>query len=399
MADAHFFRHDFARADETVAAALALSETLDDPGLRVGAQATATSIAMAQGRTDEAGRRCDAVLALTGWQPNVASEEDPVVAGARLGTLGWVGLLRTMQGDSARATPAIEASLRLGQELHNPFLTGRSRFALAMSLGNQGRYDEALATLREALRLAEEAGDRYFLPRLLNTAGWVYSDLGDLRQAEDWNRRSIAAARETGWLEAEANARVNLGADALRRGDAAAAREELAQAAALVDRDGWFTWRYRLRLLVGLGELSLLEGNPDQALAFARDALVRAEATTSRKHAGRAWLLIGQATLAAGGPGEEALRQVERAHALARATGNPPLLWASGVELAGLRARLGREAETEVLQKQLRASVDAVVGSVQDAALRNSLSRSPLVEAIIAGAWAFRPNPGTIIPR
>jgi DNA-binding SARP family transcriptional activator len=395
LADAHFFRHDFARAEEKVAAALSLSEALDDSRLRVGAQATAASIAMAQGRTDEAERHCDAVLALTGWQPSLAGEEDPVVAGARLGTLGWVGLLRTMQGDSQQAMPAIEASLGLGQELHNPFLTGRSRFALAMSLGNQGRYSDALSTLREALRLAEEAGDRYFLPRLLNTVGWVYSDLGDLRQAEEWNRRSIAVARETGWLEAEANARVNLGTDALRRDDRDAAREELAQAAELVDRDGWFTWRYRLRLIVGLGELSLLDGNLDQAGAFARAALTQAEATTSRKHAGRAWLLLSRVVLATGGSPEEALRHVEQAYGLARATGNPPLLWASGVELARLR----READAEALQEELRASVESVVGSVQDAALRSSLSQSPLVQAISAGAWASRPRPGTIIPR
>jgi predicted ATPase/DNA-binding SARP family transcriptional activator len=398
LADAHFFRHDFARAEEKAVEALRIAETLDDPSLRVGAQAIAASIAMAQGQTDDAERHCDAVLALTGWQPSVAGEENPTMAGARLGTLGWVGLLRTMQGDYERARPAIEASLQLGHDLHNPFLTGRSCFALAMSLGNQGRYDEALATLREALRLAEDAGDRYFLPRLLNTVGWVYSDLGDLRKAEDWNRRSIAAARETGWLEAEANARVNLGADALRRGDQVAAREELAQAAALVDRDGWFTWRYRIRLIVGLGELSLLEGRPETALTFARDALARADSTTSRKHAGRAWLLIGRAMLAAGGPAEEALRHLEQAHALARATGNPPLLWDSGVELARLRARLGREADAEELTKELRASVDAALGRVQDASLRSSLSRSPLVEAIITGADASRPNPQTIIP-
>ena len=385
MADAYFFRHDFAHAEEKAATALALAEGPDVATLQVGAQAAAASIAMAQGQTDEAERHCRAVLALTGWQPDSGVEEDPIIAGARLGTLGWVGLLGTMQGDHERARPAIEASLRLGQAAHNPFLTGRSRFALAMSLGNQGRYDEALATLREALQLADEAGDRYFLPRLLNTAGWVYSELGDLRQAEDWNRRSIAVARETGWLEAEANARVNLGTDALRRGDRAGAREELEQAAALVDRDGWFTWRYRIRLLVGLGELSLLEGKPERAMAFAQDALARAQATTARKHAGRARLLIARIILAASGPPEEALRHIEKAHAIARATGNPPLLWASGIELVRLNIALAREAETEVLRKELRASVDAVLGRIQVAALRSSLSSSHLVQAITDG--------------
>lgn len=385
LADASFFRHAFEPADRLAAEALRRAEDLGNRGLRAGSLVTAASVAIAQGRTEDAQRHCLAVLDLVGEGP-AESGDELVVAGARLNALGWLGMLHEFQGDHEQARPAIDASLRLGRDLHNPFLTGRSRFVLAMSLGNQGRYDEALVTLREALRLAEEAGDRYFLPRLLNTIGWVYADLGDPRQAEDWNRRSIAVARETGWLEAEANARVNLGTDALRRGDRATARAELEQAAALVERDDWFTWRYRIRLLVGMGELSLLEGIPQRALAFARDALARAEATNARKHAGRAWLLSARALLAAGGPAEEAMRQVEHAHALARATGNPQLLWASGIELARLHARLRHEADVEALQQDLNASVNAVLGSIQDAALRSSLSRSPLVEAI-RNAW------------
>jgi DNA-binding SARP family transcriptional activator len=386
LADAHFWRHDFGRAESLAAEALDLSKELDDRGLLTGTLVSATSVAMAQGRTNDAERHCRAALSLTGEQAPEEGNEEPVVAGARLNALGWVGLLRELQGDHDRALPAIEASLRLGQDLHNPFLTGRSRFALGMSLGNRGRYEEALATLKEALRLAEEAGDRYFLPRLPNTIGWIYSELGDLAQAEDWNRRSIAAGRETGWLEAEANARINLGSDAALRGNHRRAREEFERAAALIERDEWFTWRYRMRLLVGLGELALLDGAHERVLNFAQKALSLAEPTGSRKHAGRAWLLIGRALLAAGASPGEALAHMQRARNLARSTGHPALLWTSSAELAQLYSRLGRESEAAACRGEAVASVTTVADGIGDASLRRSLLGTPTIQAVLAGA-------------
>jgi tetratricopeptide (TPR) repeat protein len=386
LADAHFFRHDFEPAERLAAEALGRAEALGDRGLRAGSLATAASVAMARGRTQEAERHCGAVLALTEEQPPAEGGEEPVVAGARLNALGWLGLLREFQGDHEQARPAIETSLRLGHELHNPFLAGRSRFALGMSLGNRGRYEDALATLHDAFQLAEEGGDRYFLPRLPNTIGWVYGELGDPRQAEEWNRRSIALARETGWLEAEANALVNLGSAALGAGQRERARQHFARAAALIDRDEWFTWRYRMRLLVGLGELALQEGAPERALAFAQQALAVAGPTGSRKHAGRAWLLSGRAVLAAGAPLAEALVRVEQARSLARACDHPPLLWSSARQLAALHARLGHTAEAAASLAEARTAVEAVASALHDAALKRTFLGAEAIQRALADA-------------
>ncbi len=384
LADACYWRHEFEPAERLAREALRWAEALGNRGLHAGSLVTAASVAMARGRTDEAEQHCGAVLALTG-EPPPGGDEEPVLAAARLNALGWLGLLHELQGDHERATPAIEASLRLGQTLHNPFLTGRSRFALGMSLGNRGQYEEALAILHEAFRLAEEGGDHYFLPRLPNTIGWIYSELGDLRQAEEWNRRSIALAKETGWLEAEANALVNLGSDALHAGRHQQAREHLERAAALINRDEWFTWRYRMRLLVGLGELALAEGMPERALAFAKQALALAEPTCSRKHAGRAWLLRSRATLAAGGSVEEALVQAAQAHALARASSSPPLSWNSARDLSALHACLGHEAEAAAFDVEAQATIRAVADSIRDAALRRSFLGIEPVRRVLAG--------------
>ena len=291
-------------------------------------------------------------------------------------------MLHEFQSDHQRAAPFIDASLRLGVELHNPFLTGRSRFALGMSLGNRGYYEAALSTLQEALRLAEEGGDRYFLPRLPNTIGWIYSELGDKRQAEEWNQRSVLLARETGWLEAEANALVNLSADALQAGHHAQARDRFEEAAALIERDEWFSWRYRMRLLIGLGELALAEGKPEHADSFAQQALVVAEPTTSRKHAGRARLLRGRALLRSGAPLLEVLSQLQQAQSLARLCDHPPLVWSSASELATLHARLGHESDAAACRAEARAAVNAVAERLHDSVLRRDFLAAEHIQMV-----------------
>jgi DNA-binding SARP family transcriptional activator len=383
LADARYWRHEFERSETLAAEALEVAGELDNQPLRAGGLVTAASVAMARGRTEDAERHCKAVLALTGDRPP-PGDEDPVLAGARLNALGWVGLLREFQCEHEQALPAIEASLRLGLALHNPFLTGRSRFALGMSLGNRGRYEEALTTLHEAFRLAEEGGDRYFLPRLPNTIGWIHSELGDLKQADEWNRRSVALARETGWLEAEANALVNMGVDALRSRRPAQARACLENAAALIDRDEWFTWRYRMRLLIGLGELALEDGSPDDALEFVARALRLAEPTGSRKHLGRALLLSGQAMLAANAPLPDVVARFDRARLVAHATSHPPLTWTTALELADVHDRLGQEVEAAECRAEAEAAVESVLASISDSSRRRTFLGLETVQRALA---------------
>jgi tetratricopeptide (TPR) repeat protein len=141
-----------------------------------------------------------------------------------------------------------------------------------------------------------------------------------------------------------------------------------------------------MRLLVGLGELALLEGAPEKALAFAEQALAVAGPTGSRKHAGRALLLSGRARLAAGAPLAEALAQLEQARSLARACDHPPLLWSSARQLAALHARLGQAAEAAACLAEARAAVEAVAGDIHDLALKRSFLGADPVQRALADA-------------
>lgn len=386
LANAHFWRHDLAAARTFAAEALARAETSADTADVALAQVPVVSAAMAQGQLDEAERGCVAILEQSDRGDaagrGLPAQELSPLTGARLNALGWLGLLHQYRADYARAQPVIEASLQLGQELHNPFLTLRSRFALTLSLGNRARFDEALDGALEALRLAEEARDRYWLPRLPNTIGWLYAELGDERAARDWNQRSVAIARETGWLEAEANARVNLGTDLVRAGQPAAAREELEAAAALLDRDEWFRWRYRMRLTIGLGLLALVQGEPERAVALAGQALAQTRQHGARKHEARAHVLMGRALLAAGASGERAGAAFERALTLAEAIGHPALDWEAAAALAEVRAAMGRDAEAEALRTRAARDITATAAAIRDPARRRlflAQSAAPVV--------------------
>lgn len=375
LAEAYFWRHDLMTAQEQAAAALALAQTLDDPALIALARLPASNTAMARGQVDVAEENCAAILdlldTLPAGAPGVAVAA-PALAGVRLQVLGWLGLAHEFRADYARALPTIEASLRQGRELHNPFIVGRSRFALGLSLGNQGRYEEALAVFHEALRLAEEAGDRYWRPRLPNCIGWIYAELGDEEAAREWNLRSLPLARETGWLEAEANARVNLGADFVRAGQPVAAREHFEAATALLARDEWFRWRYRMRLLIGLGLLALYEGEPERALAFAGEALSLTALSGSRKHQARAHLLAGQALRSAGAPADQALAAYQQALDLARTIQHPALRWQTEYALADLHASLHYEEAAASHQAAAAAIIAATASAIRDPALRRS---------------------------
>ena len=53
-----------------------------------------------------------------------------------------------------------------------------------------GNYDAALAALNEGLALAEKIGDDAFIPRFLNTLGWLRIDCGDFARGIELSERA-----------------------------------------------------------------------------------------------------------------------------------------------------------------------------------------------------------------
>jgi len=141
---------------------------------------------------------------------------------------------------------------------------------------NLGRRDEALADLREALRLVPEHPPSVVRATVLRCIGWVLRETKPGEALEN-ARESLAAARAVGDAKAEVHALMTMAAAGPGRGassadgglDAVAQAREAAQRAT-----------YRQQLYVAIGESHLLEvmGQHDRAAAVARDGMAQARA-------------------------------------------------------------------------------------------------------------------------
>jgi tetratricopeptide (TPR) repeat protein len=105
---------------------------------------------------------------------------------------------------------------------------------LGLSAWAQGRHDEALPPLEEALALFEESGTNLRgLARCLNSLGQVHLKRGDLELASRCFARSLALRQQIGDRHGEGWCWCNQGRTALAQGDLAAARRHLETAQAI----------------------------------------------------------------------------------------------------------------------------------------------------------------------
>ena len=184
--------------------------------------------------------------------------------GVQLGVVDAVanlGALHTWRLDYAEAERASSWALEKARELGDNFHIVSGLFFRGMALGNQGRLSEALGALEEAQRVAELNGERYWLPRIPNTLGWIYREMQDLETALRLDTENVGLAEEMGMVEGCANAHVNLGHDYLALGELSQAFEHLQQAEQLFNQDVWFRWRYAIRMQAEMTNYWILRGD------------------------------------------------------------------------------------------------------------------------------------------
>jgi tetratricopeptide (TPR) repeat protein len=222
--------------------------------------------------------------------PVLKAEGEPVVT---LDAICHRGVLSIWRLEYAEAEHVWRGVHDKARDLGAGFQLISATFVGGMALGNRGRLSEALGVLREGMRLADLHGERFWLPRLPNTLGWLHRELQDLETAVRLDAESVRLGREFGITEAEANAHVNLGHDYQVLGEPARALEHFREAQRLYDKDVSFRWRYNLRLQAELASYWITRGDLKAAAAHAAAALQRAEATLSRKYIAWAHKLMG----------------------------------------------------------------------------------------------------------
>lgn len=302
-------------------------------------------------------------------------------------TLMMTGVLRNWTGAFREAADLTAEGVRLAREHHLLFPLLRNLWAHGAILTGMGDYDGALAMLEEGLALAEKVGDEAYIPRYVNTLGWLYLECEDLNRALELSGTAAQSARD--WhhavgVEMTAYAEINRGDAFMAKGDLLLAQEVLDEVHHIVHNPvthPWMKWRYATHCFVSLGEFWLARGDPAKARDFADQALEIATRTNSRKYLVRTWRLRGETALARRqwNDAEEALR---RAVSVAEAISNPPQLWKTYAALGRLHAETNKPDHARQAYRAARVVIDQIRGTLRHPQLRTSLETAPLVRRV-----------------
>ena len=304
--------------------------------------------------------------------------------------LHFLALRRSWQGEYRPSLERGDEGVRIAREhrLVVPLL--RCLWNQGLACNDMGEYDRSLAALEEGLALAEKIGDDAYIPRFLNTIGWLRIECGDYptgvelsEQSYEATGRSSRAGHGTG-AERRAFIRNNQAEAWMAQGDLAAAVEALEESHHVVRHpppSRWMTWRYATQCYATLGQLALLQGDPERARRLADQSLEISVPTRSRKFESWAWRIKGESATArhAWDEADEALR---RAQAIAEAIGQPRQTWLSQLALGRLDAARGRREDALARYRAAWVIITGLRAATRDLGLRAGLESSPLVREV-----------------
>ena len=293
----------------------------------------------------------------------------------------YLGALHTWRLDYAEAERITGWALEKARALGASFHVVENLFIRGMALGNQGRLSEALRALEEARRLAELNGERYWLPRLPNTLGWIHREMQDLETALRLDTENVLLATEMGVIEGRANAHVNLGHDYLALGEPARAIEHLQQAEQLFNQDVWFRWRYAMRLQAEMTSYWIVRGDLKMAAMHAAAALQAAGMPRARKYLAWGHKLLGDIAVL-----EERMEDARREYqvALEVLADHPcPMIEWQILKAAAAAARRAKDEPVSAeLAGRARAVTQLLADSIHDNTLRDRLLSSQSVREL-----------------
>jgi class 3 adenylate cyclase/tetratricopeptide (TPR) repeat protein len=308
--------------------------------------------------------------------------------------LHLLALKRSWVGQYRESLALGEEGIRFAREhrLAVPLL--RCLWNQGLACHEMGDHDRALAALGEGLALAEKLGDDAYIPRYLNTLGFLRLDCGDFDAGIALSERSYEAtavsSRAGHGTGAERRAFIrNNEADAfMARGDLASAAQALDESLHTVKHpppSRWMTWRYGTHCYASLGQLALLRGDADAARRFAEQSLEMAPPASSPKYEGWAWRIRGESAVArrAWGEAEEALR---RALAIAEAIGQPRQTWQSHAALARLHEACGRVEDARAEYRAAWTVISDLRARTRDPGVLAGLASLAVIREIQDGA-------------
>ena len=266
------------------------------PGKRGNEQVLAKSLTylglldQVTGELDEADRKLAEALKLAtsrGFRDTVAQSNT------------WLGAHANWRGDFGRALTLCRQAERTAEEIHDGF---QELFAIAFISQAQiglGQYRDAVAVIDAGVAKARDRDNTYMVGRLHNTRGWLHQELGDFRNAAEFDREGVDLGQQAKNPNAEISALINLGLDYLHLGEPPRALALLEDTIGRVEKQafGAHRWRSTIHLWVYLAETLLAIGRPEAALVHIENALRQARPTRSTKYVAKCHALRGQIAL------------------------------------------------------------------------------------------------------
>ena len=257
-------------------------------------------------------------------------------------------------------------------------------FIRGLGLGNFGRLSDALADLREGMRLSEINRERYWLPRLPNTLAWLHSEMFDIEEALRLNREGSLIAREMNFPEGDVNSQINLALNYLALGEPDRAHEHLSAAEKLLAEDEWFRWVYTIRFHAARAEYWLTRGNPAEAATSEKASLDLATTTRRRKHIAWARKSLGDVAAMEDRP-REAVAQYDVGLSALQRHPCPSIQWKISAALAVTHATLHQSGEATQWRAATQRVLRDLAASISEAPLQTRFRQSKAVRSFRAG--------------
>ncbi len=202
---------------------------------------------------------------------------------------------QTRDGQFDDAVASLREALELTRTLADVPLQMLVLNQFGQHMDHQARWSEARQFFEQALALARQIGDRRMEGGLLGNLGGLHHDQGQLDIARDHYEQSLVLAGELGDTRWEGNARCNLGLLHQEQGRNADAQEQFDSALRLARRIGHVHLEYTV--LCNLGMLLTAQGRLEEANDCLLRAVEGARADGDRRKEGQflGYLAVAQA--------------------------------------------------------------------------------------------------------
>jgi tetratricopeptide (TPR) repeat protein len=375
------YTHDLDRAERTALAALDI--TSDDANARACAVATAWAVAQFTDRYEEANELYDQLRRIN---DQITDDWTLVMVSATM-----VPLRMEWSGKHPESMQIVsEALAKFG---HDTDLLGWlfGRWAECLNWMSVGEHQKALDRLLEDIPFAERTGVVLMYLRALNTVGFVYGDLFDYDRAIEWNERGLREALAIGLPdpEVECNAALNLADNFMALGRLDEAEEHYRWVEAIyrdpTPEQRFMLWRYSQHMLHSYGELNLLRGDDEKALAHADECLELARRSDSPKNELKAHRLRAQ-VFAHRGRLEDADAEFAEAIRIGREIGNAGQLWRTYAAHGDVLQATGRADDACDAYAAALQVIDHIASGLTDEVLKRTFLDSERVHAVRAAA-------------